>query len=144
VLGWLLRLCDGARHRARLKRWTGEQAMGRRGEDLAHRYLEREGLTVVARNHRPSSGCGEIDLVAWEGDTLAIIEVKCRGDLEHGAPDRGVDREKERALVSAARHYARQAGVPFERIRFDLVSVVLSDPPSVVYRRDTIRARTGI
>jgi len=144
VLGWLLRLCDGARHRARLKRWTGEQAYGRRGEDLAHRYLEREGLLVVARNHRPSSGYGEIDLVAWEGDTLAIIEVKCRGDLEHGAPDRDVDREKERALVSAARHYARQAGVPFERVRFDLVSVVLSDPPQVQHRRDTIRPRTGI
>ena len=144
MLGWLQKLCDGARHRARLKRWTSEQARWRRGEDLAHRYLARQGLIVVARNHRPSPGHGEIDLVAWEGETLAIIEVKCRGDLEHGAPERDVDREKERALVSAARHYARQAGVPFERVRFDLVSVVLSDPPQVQHRRDTIRPPTGI
>jgi len=136
---WMLRLADAARHRARLRRGPADQALGRRGEDLAHRYLERHGFTVVARNHRPASGIGEIDLVAWERDTLAFIEVKCRRDAEHGAPDRNVNPAKERALVSAARHYARQAGVPWERVRFDVVSVVLTDPPRLSHRRDAIR-----
>jgi len=139
MLGWLLKLADGARHRARLRQGPADQALGRRGEDLAHRYLERHGFTVVARNHRPASGIGEIDLVAWDRDTLAFVEVKCRASDEHGAPDRNVDAAKQRALVSAARHYARQAGVPWERVRFDVLSVVLTRPPRLTHWRDTIR-----
>jgi putative endonuclease len=139
MLGWLLRLADGARHGARRKRWPAGQAAGRRGEDLAHRYLERQGLVVVARNHRPPSGHGEIDLVAWDRDTLVFVEVKSRSSDDCGAPDRNLDREKEWALVSAARHYARQAGIPWERVRFDVVSVMLTDPPSLSHRRDAMR-----
>jgi putative endonuclease len=144
MLRWLLTLADAARHRARLGRWADDQALGRRGEDLAHRFLERRGLVVVARNHRPASGIGEIDLVAWDGDTLAFIEVKCRRSREHGAPERNVDADKERALVSAARHYARQAGVPWERVRIDVVSVVLGDPPRLSHWRDAIRVPARI
>jgi len=140
MLRWLLRLADLARHRARVRRVPAEQALGRRGEDLSHRYLERQGLVVVARNHRSPSGSGEIDLVAWDRDTLAFVEVKCRRSTEHGAPDRNVDAGKQRALISAARHFARQAGVPFERVRFDVVTVVLTDPPGLTHLRDAIRA----
>jgi len=144
MLSWLLKLCDAARHRARRKRWSPDQASGRRGEDLAHRYLERQGLTVVARNHRPTSGAGEIDLVAWDRDTLVFVEVKCRHSDEHGAPDRNVDAAKQRALVSAGRHYARQARVPWERVRFDVLGVVLAEPPAFTHLRDTIRVRGGL
>jgi putative endonuclease len=144
MIGWVLRGADYARHRARLKRWAADQACGRRGEDLAHRYLEREGLVVVARNHRPANGAGEIDLVAWEGGTLVFVEVKCRRSQEHGAPERNVDADKQRALVSAARYYARQAGVAWERVRFDVVSVVLEHPPRLSHWRDAIRVPAGI
>jgi putative endonuclease len=57
------------------------------GEDLAHRYLRRRGCTIVARKHTPRSGAGEIDLVAWHGPTLALVEVKTRTSEEHGEPD---------------------------------------------------------
>lgn len=144
MLGWLLKLADEARHRARLKCSPADQACGRRGEDLAHRYLECQGLTVVARNHRPASGAGEIDLVAWDRDTLAFVEVKCRRSDQHGAPDRNVDAAKRRALVSAARQFARQAAVPWERVRFDIVNVVLADPPRLTHLRDAIRPPAGI
>ena len=39
---------------------------GRRGEDIAHRFLQRAGFTVVARNYRTESGAGEIDLIGWD------------------------------------------------------------------------------
>ena len=48
------------------------QAVGRRGEDLAHRYLQHKGFVIVARNHRLPSGDGEADLIAWDGDTLVF------------------------------------------------------------------------
>ena len=101
MLGWLYRLADRARHAARLRRWTHDQAMGRWGEDLAHRYLQREGYVVVARNYRPSYGSGDIDLVAWERSTLVLVEVKWRASEEFGPPDRAVDPEKQRHLLKA-------------------------------------------
>jgi putative endonuclease len=136
VIGMFLRLSDRIRDRARRRLWPPDQAAGRRGEDLAHRYLERRGFTVVARNWRPAEGRGEIDLVAWEGDRLVFVEVKARGGDEFGAPERNVDARKRDALARAARAYTRRAGVPWERVRFDLVSVVFRDPPEIVHRRD--------
>lgn len=139
MIQFLLSLADRARHRARQRSWPVDQAAGRRGEDLAHRYLERQGLTVVGRNFRPHCGRGEIDLVAWEGETLVFVEVKSRGTAEFGVPDRNVDRVKREALLRAAFEFARQAGVPFERVRFDLVSVIFSNPPSLSHVRAAIR-----
>jgi len=133
------RLLDGFRHKARIRRWPRDQASGRRGEDIAHRLLQSEGLAVVARNYRPRSGHGEIDLVAWDGDTLVFVEVKSRRSDEFGAPDRAVDREKERALIRSARDYARRADVAWDRVRFDIVNVVFSDPPSVSRVRNAFR-----
>ncbi len=52
------------------------QRLGRLGEDLAAAHLERLGFTIVARNHRTRHG--EIDLVACDGRTLVICEVKTR------------------------------------------------------------------
>jgi putative endonuclease len=133
-------MSDAARDRARRRRWTPDQAAGRRGEDLAHRYLEARGVQVVARNWRPSSGAGEIDLIAWERETLVFVEVKARRSDEHGAPDRNVDAEKRSALVRAAGNYARRAGVAWECVRLDLVSVILSDCPEITHVKDAFRA----
>jgi putative endonuclease len=119
MMGWLYRAAGVLRRRAMAN------DHGRVGEDLAHRYLRRQGCTIVARNYRTLSGSGEIDVVAWQGDTLVFVEVKTRSSEEFGAPHRAVDAGKERHLGTAARDYARRAGVEWERTRFDIVSVVL-------------------
>jgi putative endonuclease len=132
----LLGVSDRLRHHARRRRWSGDQATGRRGEDLAHRFLQRLKFRIVARNYRPRSGPGEIDLIAWDRDTLVFVEVKTRRTDEYGSPDRAVDHEKRLALVRAAREYARRANVEWPHVRFDLVSVVMSEPPSLSHTRD--------
>ena len=132
----LLEVSDRLRHRARKRRWHPDLASGRRGEDLAHRFLEQRGFRVVARNYRTRSGDGEIDLVAWEAETLAFVEVKSRATEEFGTPDRAVDLEKQHALVHAAREYTRRAQVEWSYVRFDVVSVVFSDPPAVTHIQD--------
>jgi putative endonuclease len=132
----LLKLVDDLRHAARKRRWHADLASGRRGEDLAHRFLQQRGLRVVARNYRTRSGDGEIDLVAWDGDTLAFVEVKSRSTEEYGAPERAVNLDKQSAVVRAAREYARRAQVEWKQARFDVVSVVLSDPPAVSHIAD--------
>ena len=40
-------------------RYLRDRNVGRRGEDLAHRYLRARGYTIVARNWRPPQGGGE-------------------------------------------------------------------------------------
>lgn len=112
-------------------RFAKHRDAGRRGEDLAHRFLRRNGFTIVARNYRLASGEAEADLIAWEGDTLAIVEVKSRANAEHGTPDRAIGEAKRRHLLRVAREYSRKCGVDWERVRLDVVTVILSDPPSV-------------
>lgn len=137
-------LLDRLRDFARQGRVDPDAATGRRGEDLAHRFLQRQGYTVVARNYRPASGAGEIDLVAWDGPTLVFVEVKTRTSEEFGAPDRAVDGEKEKRLLRAARSYAHRAGVEMEQARFDIVSVVLERPPRLELIRDAFRTSQTI
>ena len=114
MLSLLYRLSDSLRHRARMRRAPIDMARGRHGEDLAHRFLRRQGYTIVARNFRTRNGAGEIDLVASESDYLVFVEVKARATDQFGTPDRAVDWEKQGHLERAAREYARRAEVEWE------------------------------
>jgi len=130
MIGMLYRAAD----RLRQRRYT--QNHGRIGEDLAHRHLQAQGCTVVARNYRTPTGSGEIDLVAWHGDRLAFVEVKTRASEDFGRPEVAVDAEKRERLQMAARDYARRAGVDWRVTRFDIVSIVLETPPRIEWLRD--------
>ncbi len=133
MLGLLYRAADALRRRSH------RQDHGRTGEDLAHRYLRGRGCTVVARNYRPRSGFGEIDLVVWHGPVLAFVEVKTRATAAFGAPKTAVDQEKRTRLQYAAREYARRAGIDWEKTRFDIVSIVLSQQPQIEWVQDAFR-----
>jgi len=130
---------DRLRDRQRRRNWTGDQATGRHGEDLAHRFLRAQGFTIIARNFRLPSGEAEADLIAWEGEELVIVEVKTRETSDFGPPERAVGPDKEQHLARLARAYARKADVPWTRVRCDLVSVVLSTPPRIELFRRAVR-----
>ena len=138
-MGRLHQIADALRHHARLRRERPEIAAGKRGEDIAHRFLQRAGIIVVARNYRTSNGSSEIDLIGWEKDTLVVVEVKARTSEEFSAPERAMNPDKERAVIRGAREYARHSEIPFEKVRFDVVSVVLGTPPTVRHHRDAFR-----
>ena len=132
----IYRLMDWIRDRARQKQWNPTRALGRKGEDLAHRFLRRNGYVIVARNYATRSLAGEVDLIGWDGEVLAFVEVKTRHSEEFGSPDRAVDQEKEERLRIAARDYARRAGVEWDRTRFDIVSILMRDKPDITLIRD--------
>lgn len=136
MLTWIYRLADAARHRARRKRWHADLASGRHGEDLAHRFLRRRGCTIVARNYRPPTGGGEVDLIAWRNGVLLFVEVKSRATEEFGTPDRAVDAEKEQSLIRVARDYTRRARIDWSLVRFDIVNVILRHPPELEWIPD--------
>lgn len=133
MIGWLWR---GA---SRLRCHFRPDDTGRWGEDMAHRYLRAYGCTVVARNYRPPSGSGEIDIVVWHGDTLAFVEVKTRSSAEFAAPERNVGPEKQRRVIRAAADYLRRSEVPWSQTRFDIVSIVLTEPPRLDWIRGAFR-----
>ena len=115
-LALLYRIADGLRYRK-------HGNLGRHGEDLAHRYLRRNRFIIVARNWRPPQGGGEIDIIAWEGETLVFVEVKTRSSGEWSAPERAIDPEKIRLLRRAARDYIRRSGADELHVRFDAIAI---------------------
>jgi putative endonuclease len=132
----LWKLSDRARHFQERRTLTPEAALGRRGEDFAHRYLRNIGMTVLARNYRPGGGEAEIDIVARDGDITVFIEVKSRNSAEYGSPDRQIDETKRRNMTRAARAYTAKAGIAWNQVRFDVISVVFTQPPSIVHQQD--------
>jgi putative endonuclease len=131
VIHWLYRVADAIRDRGRRRRWPRDLATGRRAEDLAHRFLQKRGMLIVARNYKPPFGGADLDLVGWEGGRLAFVEVKSRSSRDTEPPQRAVDAEKQRLLERAARDFAARAGVEWSQVRFDVVSVVMGEPPAI-------------
>ncbi|HEY4355677.1 MAG TPA: YraN family protein [Acidobacteriaceae bacterium] len=99
---------------------------GERGEDLAFFYLRSKGYTVVARRWRSERLRGDLDLVAWDGDTLVIIEVKTRTARDFVPADVAVDDGKQRMLRRMGAAYVRQFPERHRervQVRFDVLSV---------------------
>lgn len=99
---------------------------GIRGEDAAYFFLRRKGYIVVARRWTPGHEPGDIDLIAWHGTLLCIVEVKTRTAHDATPAEVAVDSHKRTMLRRLARKYVRQlpqrAAPP---VRFDVISVYL-------------------
>jgi putative endonuclease len=116
-------------------------AFGSRGEDEAFFYLRKLGFTVVARDYRSPRRRGDIDLIAWEKDTLCFIEVKTRSRRNFMPAEAAVDEEKRKTLSALAREYLRQqvhSKGSAEAFRFDVISVYLESngPADITLFRD--------
>jgi putative endonuclease len=98
-------------------------ALGKIGEDLACRELERRGYAVVERRHRQRGG--EIDIIARDGKTLVFVEVKTRGGRGFGGAAEGVTWQKRRRLVRLATEYVVQRRYDDCPCRFDVVAIHL-------------------
>jgi len=115
--------------------------VGAQGEDLATKFLQREGYAILQRNVR--LGRGEIDIVAREGDTIVFVEVKTlRKSSEIFRPEDNVTHDKQRHLIAAAKWYMTQHRNALAYYRFDVVSVVLPEDgkPEITLFRDAFHA----
>ena len=97
-------------------------AFGRRGEDLAADWYERQGYRVVARNWR--CAIGEIDLVLRRGRLLVVAEVKARKSGAFGVPALAVTPTKQQRLrrLAAAWLAEHRVGRRVD-VRFDVVAI---------------------
>jgi putative endonuclease len=115
---------------------NADAALGRKGEDLAHRYLQSAGFKILARNYRPAGGEAEVDIIARDRGITVFVEVKSRRSDQFGSPDRAIGADKEKRIVRAARRYAARARIEWSNVRFDTVSIVFTNPPSIVHQQD--------
>ncbi|MGB6453150.1 MAG: YraN family protein [Streptosporangiaceae bacterium] len=99
-----------------------KDVLGLQGEQVAARFLTEAGLTVLGRNWRCRDG--EIDIVALDGRTLVICEVKTRSGVRFGTPLEAVTRPKAQRLRRLAVAWVRAHGLVFDQIRIDVVGVL--------------------
>jgi putative endonuclease len=100
------------------------KTVGNDGEAAAVRFLEQNCYRVIDTNVRPLAGMrrGEIDIVAWFGDVLCIIEVKTRASHRFDATD-AITITKRRQLTRLAQAYINRHKLADNECRFDVICV---------------------
>ncbi len=101
--------------------------LGKRGEEIAARYLSDGGYRVVARNWRCPQG--EIDLITSVDDEVIFVEVKTRSSLRFGHPFEAISVAKLARLRRLAMAWCQaESEMPGRgrprRIRIDVVAVI--------------------
>lgn len=96
-------------------------AVGRFGEDAAAQYLTSVGMAILERNWR--CRYGEIDIVAHDGPTLVVCEVKTRTSEAFGSAAEAVTPRKLRRLRHLAYRWLDEHDLHAPRIRIDVIAV---------------------
>ncbi|HXY24718.1 MAG TPA: YraN family protein [Candidatus Acidoferrum sp.] len=101
------------------------RSTGVRGETYAYWYLRNTGYIFVAKNYTPRGIKGELDLVGYDGKTLAFVEVRTRTVKEDavGLPELSVTKEKQHLVVRTAQRFLAERHVKENLIRFDVVAI---------------------
>jgi putative endonuclease len=99
--------------------------LGKHGERLAAEHLTRLGFEIVERNYR--TRWGELDIVAFDGTTLAFCEVKTRRLTAGRGPLEGLHApQRQRVRKMAGSWLIDRTDRPHaELIRFDAIGVTI-------------------
>ena len=101
---------------------NAKDVLGQQGEQLAAGFLAEAGMTILERNWRCKQG--EIDIVALDGRTLVVCEVKTRSSVRFGTFLEAIIRQKAWRLRKLAVLWVNAHGLIFEAIRIDVVGVL--------------------
>ena len=102
--------------------YARRKALGDFGERLAARHLTGLGLVILDRNWRCREG--EIDIVARDGATLVVCEVKTRSSVRFGTPLEAITTTKAARLCRLGRIWAREHQLQYADLRVDVVAIV--------------------
>lgn len=99
--------------------------LGRAGERIALEHLKKKRFKIVSKRFRLYRG--EIDLIAYDGNTLVFVEVKARSEGALGLPEESVDSRKQRQIRKIAEGYLALNGIDDVECRFDVISIVFAE-----------------
>ena len=97
--------------------------LGQAGEEYACRFIEEQGLEVLERNWRDSNR-GELDILAREGNTAVVVEVRTRVGIGYGSALESIDTRKVLKLRRLAAQWARQRRL-FSKLRIDIIALTV-------------------
>jgi Holliday junction resolvase-like predicted endonuclease len=99
--------------------------VGVRGETYAYWYLRRMGYVFIARNFTPSHAKGELDLIGYDGDTLAIVDVRTRLATpdKPAQPEMSISRGKHEVLIRTAEYFVRERHILPCPVQFEVVAI---------------------
>jgi putative endonuclease len=97
--------------------------LGSEGEEKAVAYLQSKSYAILETNWRYRKT--EIDIIARDGDTLVIAEVKTRAHWQAEEAEKSVTRAKQSRIIKAANAYVLEKELSFE-VRFDVVVLIKS------------------
>jgi putative endonuclease len=105
------------------KKIIQQKALGQKGEEIALRFLKKNGYRIIERNY--TCKLGEVDIIAREKDTFAFIEVKTRRSTTFGPPQLAVNQKKQGQLSRAALYFLKEKNLEEAKARFDVVAILL-------------------
>lgn len=95
---------------------------GDAGEDLACRYLEKQGYEILERNKHYSKFC-EIDIIAKYKKTVIFVEVKTRKTDNYGSPFEAITKNKYENIKKGVQFYLSENKIKDYRI--DVIGITL-------------------
>lgn len=98
--------------------------LGLDGEAIAADFLQKKGYKIVAKNFH--SRFGEIDIIAFDKNTIVFIEVKLRSNNSFGTPLEAITRSKIEKLKKTAYYYLTIHNLSNSDFRFDAVEILIS------------------
>ncbi len=111
---------------------------GKSAEQLACRFLQKQGYKLVAQNYRNQRG--EIDLIVENDAMMLIVEVRYRSNPNFGLASESVDFRKQAKIIQCAEQYLAQHP-PIKQVRLDVITVTPAQPEPVVnWIQDAFRA----
>ena len=96
---------------------------GKKGEFIAKNYLIKNGYKIIDTNVRFSRFC-EIDIIAYDKNTLVFIEVKTRTTQAYGHPFEAITKNKYQHIKQGLFMYL-QAHPEYKNFRIDAISILL-------------------
>jgi len=109
------------------------KVVGNAGEDLACRYLEKQGYQILERNKHYSRFC-EIDIIAKHKNTTVFVEVKTRKTDTFGVPSEAITKTKYENLRKGVQFYLAENKV--KDFRVDLISITLKPEMKIEHLRN--------
>lgn len=98
--------------------------LGKKGEELAKKYLVSKGYNILGVNYRNS--IGEIDIIAMDNNILVFIEVKTRTSLKYGYAYESVNQRKQEKIIYASMAYIKEKNIKDFQARYDIIEVYLT------------------
>ena len=101
-------------------------AIGKKGEEIVAKYLEKEGYAILERNWRLP--IGEIDIIATRDECLIFVEVKTLVNTTLESLDLLIGKQKQLKIAKVAKHFLKNNRQYHKlMMRFDVI-VLKSDP----------------